>query len=822
MDLRFGLRLIARSPSLAAAVALTLGLGIGANTAVWSAVDSVLLSRLPYPDADRLVFVSRAYPGFPQGGGNFSYPAVVDIARENRSFDAFAAYQAYGALALTGGPEPLRVTVNYATPNYFELLGLRPRLGRTFRREEDWYEDADSVVLLSHAFWLRQFGGARDTLGRKILLNGLPYTVVGIAPPEFRDAPAEQEFGQPVDAWLPLGLAHRVLGQFGPGDRSGAILWGIGRRRTGVSIEEARADIAAIGERLARTYPETDRGFGLVARPLKDQLLGELYVPVRILAAGAAIILLIGCGNAANLLLARLLGRRRELAVRVAHGATRRRLLSQVVLESVLLAALGGMVGLVLAVGSVAAIRRWVAPGLPSIVGFRVDRWTLLVSLLLTVSAGVAVGFACALAGSRVRLRADLNTGVREAGSRGRRSAARALVAVEVGLALVLMAGAGLLAKSLHNLTSADLGFRPAGLLTMRIDLRGERYAGEGARARFGREIVEALEGGAGVESATLWGPSMLGRATWVIETLPEGAPRDDPKSVVMSFRHSVNPGGLANLGIPLRSGRDFAWSDDARAPAVAIVSGSTARAMWPGEDPVGKRFSSLRHGSGITVVGVARDARHRQRLDLLDAAMGIPPSGLGPQRDIYLPYLQRPNPALVLAVRTSDPGLALQSVRSAVSRRDGELPVYDAALVEERLARQDRGSRVLAILASAYAGVALTLAAIGLYGVLSHAVAQRTREIGIRRALGARPGIVVRQVVRDGLSMALVGCAAGLAAALLTTRVLGSLLFGVAATDPEVLVAISAVLLAVAAAACGAPARRATRVDPLVALRAE
>lgn len=289
-----------------------------------------------------------------------------------------------------------------------------------------------------------------------------------------------------------------------------------------------------------------------------------------------------------------------------------------------------------------------------------------------------------------------------------------------------------------------------------------------------------------------------------------------------MSWRHSVNPGALANLGIPILRGRDFTWSDDARAPRVAIVSESTARAMWPGTDPVGRRFSSIRHGNGFTVIGVARDARHRQRLDLLDAAMGIPPSGLGPQRDIYFPYLQRPNAALVVAVRTSDPAIAAQSLRTAVRRKNPALPVYDMALLDERLLRQDRGSRVLTSLAAAYAAVALALAAIGLYGVLTHSVEQRTREIGIRRALGAGRSSVLWRVLRDGLAMTLVGCAVGLAGALFATRVLVTLLFGVAPVDPAVLGSISLFLLVVAAAASWLPARRATRVDPSVALRGD
>ena len=819
-DLRFGARVLLRSPGFAAAVVVTLALGIGANTAVFSAVRSVLLRSLPYPDADRLMFVSRAYPGFPQGGGNFSYPAVSDIARMNRSFDVFAAYQAYGALAYSEGPEPARVTVNYVTPSYLRLLGLRPALGRTFLTEEDRYQDADPVLIVSRDFWQRQLDG-RDILGRKLVLNRRPFTVVGIAPAEFRDAPAEQELGEPIDAWIPLGLAHHLLGQFGPGDRAGAIFWGIGRRRAGVTAEQAQADVAGIGERLGRMYPKTDRGFGLVARPLRDQLVGSLYAPVRLLAAGAAFILLIGCANAANLQLARLLARQTEFAVRLAHGATKRRLVAQVMVESLLLAFTAGGLGLLLAFWSVAALRRWVEGGLPPVIHFSLDGPVLFASFLLTLAAGLLFGLLPAAFGSRVSLREGLARAGRRGGPSGRRSAARVLVAFEVGLAAVLLSGAGLLVKSLHELTSADLGFRTRNLLTLRLDLRSERYAQEEARARFGAELTRQLERLPGVESATLWGPSMLGRATWVLEAVREGA-AEDPSNIVMSWRHSVNPGALRNLGIRLTRGREFTEADDARAPFVAIVSESTARAQWPEQDPIGKRFRTMRLPGWFTVVGVAADARHRQRIDLTDAAMGIPPSGIGPQRDVYLPYAQRPNAALVVAVRTKgDPTPAAKALRSTVRRMDPALPVYDVAQLEDRLARQEEGSRVLAILAGAYAVVALFLSALGLYGVLAHSVERRTQEIGIRRALGAPPRQVLGLVMKEGLGLTVFGILAGLAGSLLLTRTIASLLFGVAATDPGVFAGISLLLLSVAAAACFLPARRATRVDPMITLRA-
>jgi len=821
-DARFGLRLLVRSPGFAAAVVTALGLGIGAATAIGSAVRAVALAPLPYPEADRLMFVSRAYPGFPQGGGNFSYPALADIAAWNRSFDVLAGYQAYGALALSGGPEPVRLNVNWVAPSYLELLGLRPELGRGFRASEDRYVDADPVVVLSHGVWQRRFGGSPKIVGSELVLNDRNFTVVGIAPPEFRDAPAEQELGEPIEAWAPLGLAHAVLGQFGPNDRAGAILWALGRRRPGVSAAQARADVAGLGDKMARVYPATDRGFGLVARPLKDQLVGELYAPLRLLGVGAVLLLLIACANAGNLLLARLLGRQRELAVRAAHGATGRRLAAQVIVENLVLAAAAGALGLGLAFLGLAALRRGVAGGLSPVVRLALDGRLAAGGGLMTLATGLLVGLLPAIFRSRAPLAEALRRDGRSAAPSVRQSTVRTLVAAEVALAVVLLAGAGLLWKSLRNLTTWDLGFRTERLLTLRLDLRSRRYAEPESRARFGRQVAEQLGRLPGAESVTLWGPSMLGRATWVIEALNEGAP-DDPSNLVMSARHSVNPGALGNLGIALRRGRDFTWNDDRRAPPVAIVSESTARAEWPGQDPIGKRFRALRLPGWVTVVGVAADARHRQRIDLTDAANGIPPGGLGPQRDVYFPYLQLPNPALVVAVRTNGESAGVATaLRAAIRRLDPTLPVYDVATLDERLARQERGSRVLALLAGAFAALALVLAALGLYAVLAQAVARRTPEIGVRRALGAPPASVLGLVVREGLVPAGAGAAAGLAAALFLTRGIASLLYGLAPADPGVFAAIGAVLLAAGAAAGVLPARRAMRVDPIVAIRGD
>jgi putative ABC transport system permease protein len=822
-DVRYAFRMLRKNSGFTLVVVLTLALGIGANTAIFSVARGIFFGSATYPDANRLMFVSRGYPGFPQGGGNFTYPAYRDMLQQNTSFDTLAAFQSFGALALTDYPQPVRVNINYITPSYFDLLGVRTTLGRTFHREEDRFGDADPLVVLSYGFWQRQFAGDPGVVGRSIHLNQQAFTVIGVTSDSFVDAPGEMDSGESVDAWIPLGLASKFTGYSSTTDRMASILWGVGHLKPGVSVEQAHAEFLEIAKRLEQQYPATDRGFNLVVRPLQEQLIGQFYSPVWLLIGASAFILLIGCANVANLLLARLAGRRRELAVRLALGGTRARLACQMLIESSALVSLAAGVGLLLATWGVSAVRQWGRLNLPHVLQFRVDGWMLIASVLVSAVTALIFGLGPALAGSRTDVRDSLSQSGRQGISLGRRRATRLLVVSEVGLAIVLLVGAGLLLKSLHRLTSVDLGFNTQNLLTLRIDLNSDRYTPPENRIAFAKRLVEDAGNLPGVKSATLTGPGVPGRATWVIEAVAEGRDPGDAKNIIMSNRHSVNPGALANLGIPLLRGREFTEQDSATSPRVAIVSESTAKAYWPGEDAIGKRFRRTSDAEWMTVVGIASDALLSQRFLLSDAAIGIPPSGLGPQRDVYLPYPQRPNRALVLAVRTAgDAGAVIKSLRSAVLAIDPTLPVYDITLLQDRLADQDQASRAVATLTGFYAAVALFLAALGLCGVLAHAVSRRTQEIGIRMALGALPRNVLVMVLGEGLWLTLAGILGGVACAALLTHLMTTLLFGVSATDPAVYAGISGLLLAVALAACFLPARRATKVDPMVALRYE
>ena len=823
-DCRYALRRLANSPFFAVFVVITLAVGIAANTVIFSAADAILFRALPYPDAERLIFVSRGYPGFPQGGGNFSYAAYHDMLAQNTTFDTLAAYQGYGALALTGRGEPVRVAVNYITPSYLSLLGARALHGRLLRPDEDRFGDGDAVVVLSHTFWQRQFGGDPSIVGATIHLNDRPFTVVGVTAPEFRDAPDEEEHHEETDAWMPLGLAHEMTGFSGTTDRAGAIVWALGLLKPGVTIARAKEDLAAINNRLAAAHPATDAGYTLVPRPLKDYLLGALFAPARILLLASFSLLLIGCANVANLLFARLLARRRELAVRSALGASTRRLVRQLVIEHAVLTVLAGGLGLALAAWGMSFFRAWAALHLPSVAVIQAGPWVFLASVAISLASGLFFGAAPTAFASRVNIQESLSQGGRQAQGLARRRGQKILVAVEVSLALVVLVAAGLLVKSFRRLASTPLGFDTGSLLTLRLELRSAPYFDPAARAQFGRALVEKLEPLAGVGSVALWGPSMLGRATWVYIAYPERSSPDDPDAKLMMGRHSVNPGALANLGIPILRGRDLTWQDTAETPAVAVVSESVAQKLWPGQDPLGKRMRST---SGfmpwVTVVGVARDARHAQRFDLNDASNGIAPGGLGPQYDAYFSFLQRPNPGVTVAVRvSSDPKSVAQELKAAVLSLDPAIPVFDLAMLDDRLADQVAPCRVVAVLGTVYGGVALFLAGFGLFAVLAHDVSQRFHEMGIRMALGAVPRSILALVLREGLALTAAGLLLGAASAAGVTRAMQNLLYGVSPLDSGVFAGVALLLAFVALLACWLPARRAMRLDPMAVLRRE
>ena len=461
--------------------------GIGANTVIFSIAQKVMLHSVDFPDQSRLAFVSRGYPGFPQGGGNFTYPAYRDMLQQNTSFDQLAAFQSFGALALTEGSEAVRVNINYITPSYFELLGTKTTLGRVFRRDEDRWADADPVIVLSHGFWQREFGSSSDIVGCTIHLNQQPFTVIGVAAESFRDLPGEMDTGEAVDAWLRLGLSFRLTGLSDPNNRNAAILWGVGHLKQGVSIQQAQADFEAINHRLTTEYAVSDAGFTLVVNQLKDRLVGQFYSPLWLLLGGSIFILLIGCVNVANLLLARLVARQRELAVRGALGATPGRLARQMLAENLVLLALSSTLGVGIAYFGLKGLQAWGQLHLPSVAQFTLDRSMIANSVLASLLTLLVFGFGPALAGSRTNLLEVLNQAGRQGMGLSRSRAPRLLIVVEIGLAFVLLVGAGLLVKSLRKMTTIDLGFNTKDLLTLRLDLNAERYSPKDSRTALPR-----------------------------------------------------------------------------------------------------------------------------------------------------------------------------------------------------------------------------------------------------------------------------------------------------------------------------------------------
>jgi predicted permease len=585
-----------------------------------------------------------------------------------------------------------------------------------------------------------------------------------------------------------------------------------------------REDLAAINQRQAAAFPQTDVGYTLVPRPLKEYLLGTLFSPTRVLLLASFCLLLIGCANVANLLFARLLTRRRELAVRSALGASAQRLARHLLIENAMLTVLAGGVGFALASWGMNVFRAWAPTHLPSVVHIQEGIWILLASVGVSLITGLFFGVTPVLFSSRVNIEETLRQGGRQGQGPARGRGQKLLVVAEVSLALVVLVAAGMMVESFRRLAATPLGFDTANLLTLRLELPLAHYPDEASRARFGRQLEEKLQGLPGVKSATLWGPSMLGRARNAYIAYPEGAPPADASARLMMDRHSVNPGALANLGIPLLRGRDLTSQDGADKPAVAVISEGVANRLWPGKDPIGKR---MRSASGytpwVTVVGVARDSRQAQRFDLNEVSSGIAPLGLGPQYDAYFSYLQRPNPRLAVALRvSSDVATVGRELKDAVLAIDPALPVFDLAMLDDRLASQLAPVRLVAVLSSAYAGVALFLAALGLFAVLAHDVSQRVHEMGVRMALGAQRRDVLRLVLREGLALTATGLLVGIALSSGVSHTLEDFLFGVSPSDPAIYATIAALLTVVAVLACWIPARRATRVDPMAILRGE
>jgi putative ABC transport system permease protein len=786
-DLRFGLRMLAKRPGFTLIAVVTLALGIGANTAMFSVVNAVLLRPLPFPEPERLMLVDG------KGVNNFAAPDFRDLATQSHSFAQVGAYTT-ATFNLSGGSEPERVNGARVSVSLLPALGVEPLLGRNLTPEED-RDGGERVVLLSHGLWQRQFGADAGVVGRAIRLDEQSYTVIGVLPPG-RSFPADKEL------FVPLALSATVLTNY-----EGYFLTLIARLKPGVTRPQADAELAMIikpGERGPRF--ESLRVLGL-----QEALVGDVRTMMLVLMGAVGFVVLIACANLANLLLTAAARRQKEIAVRLSLGANRGRLVRQFLTESLLLAALGGLAGLLLAYWGMTLVNALLPSTIPRIGVIGVDGRVLGFTGALTVTAGLLFGTLPALRASQTELTEALKAGSRTLGGGfGARRLRGSLVVSQVALTVVLLTGAGLLIKSFVRLQQTPLGFRPERLLTARIALPRSTYATPPQRLSVADKLLEEIRQQPGMQEAALTSslPFATGNPSYVI--LMNGQEEVRPGMPAANFR-SVSPDYFRVMGIPLLKGREFSEADHERAPMVTIINETMAKRLWPNADPIGQRIKETSNERAWReIVGIVGSVRHRAR-------------GEEPRPELFVPWSQGPAPALNVAVRTqAEPASFAAALGRAVTAIDANLPVFEVRTMEERLYDSVAQPRFRTALLGVFAALALVMAAVGLYAVMAFSVAQRTHELGIRIALGAQRREVIGLVLRQGGILVGIGIAIGLAGALALTRLLTTLLYEVRPTDPSTFLAIPTLLMIVAMLACWLPARQAAKVDPIVALRYE
>jgi len=795
-DLRYALRGLRRNPGFAAVAIATLALAIGANTAIFSVVDAALLRRLPFPRPDRLVMVWETNPAHGLDRNMVNPGNYVRWTERSRSFAHLAAIRPSYA-NLSGSGDPVRIRIASVSGEFFPTFAIRPAAGRLLG-PVDARSDRPETVVISAGLWTRRFGGNPSAVGTTVRINGIPVTIVGIAPERF-DLPAGTELWVPGD----VGSQREALG------RSLAV---VGRLRDGTTLAGARAEMAAIAAAIARERPDVDAGWGATVVPIREEIVGRFRTGLLVLMAAVGCLLLIGCANLANLLLARGSARRREFAVRTALGASRPQLVRLLLSETTVLGIAGGAAGVGAAALGVRALIALVPAEFPGFLGIRIDLPVLVFTAAVSLLVGAALGIVPALRIERGATAAGLHgTGAASATARSGLSAL--LVAAEVALSIVLLTGAALLLRSLAALWNVDPGFRTKDVVSFRIDLPRRRYT-EPAAARFFQLAEENLAALPGVESAGAMSWLPLGGSAAGTDYRRADTPAPRPENAVFADVRIVTPGFFRTAGVPVLRGRSFGPQDSASAPLRAVVSAALVRESFGGRDPVGSQlrvgWGSGRDGEVVEIVGVAGDARFVS----LDGP--VAPT-------IYLPQEQQPERFMTLLARgPASPASLAPAIRSVIRRLDPELPVAELRPMEEVLADSLKQPRFFSTLLGVFSALALVLAAIGVYGLLHYTISRRTREIGIRIALGGRPLDVFRLVMARGMAPVAAGALLGVAGAVAAGRVLKSLLFGVAAADPWSLGGALGLLVGAALLACALPARRAARIDPAVALRTE
>jgi predicted permease len=810
-DLRYGLRMLAKSPSFTAIAILTLALGIGANTALFSVVNGVLLNALPFPAPDGLValFTNRIH--FERA--SISYPNFLDWQRENHTFASMAAFRP-DDFNLTGAGEAEHVRGEMVSADFFSTLGIRPAIGRWFTSEEDRLGGAP-VVVISADLWKRKFGSAPDIVNGKMTLNGTEYTIVGVLPTTF--TLRMQNFPENNEVYVPIGQWTDVIFR----DRSAGLgTKAIGRLKAGVTVEQARADMVSIANRLADAYPVEDKDSGVTVMSLKESMVREIRPFLLVLMGAVGFVLLIACVNVANLSLARSMSRSREFAIRSALGAGTYRVLSQLLTESVLLAGAGGALGLLLAIWGRAGALRLVSDSLPRVQEVRLDGRVLAFTIVISLVSGILFGLAPALKILRPDLQMTLKEGARGT-SGGRHRAQGVFVAIELSMAVVLLIGAGLMLRTLSRLWNVSPGFNPNHVLTFDIGLPPSADKATPAAIRASLlEVHDRLASIPGVQSVSLLRGSLpMGSDSedpfWI-----EGRPKplsDNDK--YWSIWSEVEPDYLKVMSIPLVRGRFFTSQDTESAPRVAVVDEEFANKFFPGEDPIGKFFVDDYVGP-TRIVGVVGHVKQWG----LDEKFAMRSEFYLPFQQIADKYISRVNRSTTVVLRvTGEPLGFVDIIRREIEQINSELVMFDPKTMDDIVYNQSvLAQRFSMILLGVFAGIALLLASVGIYGVVSFVVGERTREIGIRIALGAQQTHVLRWVLSEGAPMALIGIGSGLAASLLLTRLMAGLLYGVSAMDPLTFAVVAILLMVVTMVACYIPASRAMHVDPITALRHE
>ena len=804
-DLRYSLRLFKRSPGFTIVAGIALALGIGANTAIFSVVNGVLLQPLPYPEPSRLMMVYETTHEF--NHNSLAYPNFLDWRRGQHSFTGMAAYRG-DDFNFTGSGQPEHLVGEYVSASFLPVLGIHPLLGRDFLPEED-QENGRAVTILTDGFWRRRLAGDPHVLGRTMTLNARNYTVIGVLGPGFR-------FRDQMDMLIPLGQWN-ILELRDRSTHPG--LHAVARLKPGVTRAAAQAEMNSIALQLARSYPKSNQGHGVAILPLKDDIVGYIRPTLLLLLGAVGFVLIIACANVANLLLARSTARRREFAIRTALGAGRGRVIRQLLTESVLLSVAAGLLGLLLAFWGTRLVLAAVPGTLPRTGDVGLDPYVLVFTLAISILTGVLFGLAPAFHSSNVNPHESLKEGARGAGG-GRHRAEGLFVALEVGLAVILLVGAGLMIQSIWRLWKVNPGFDIHHLLTTQVALSPQvMHSPTGIRSAY-RQILERLSAAPGVSAAAVSNllpltdndneiPFWLGRGAQ--------PPQDQMASALL---YITTPDYLRVMGIPLRQGRFINEQDTTASPTVVVIDDVMAQHAFPGQDPIGKQINLMIIGP-VEIVGVVGHVKH----------WGLDSDDTAKIRDeLYFPFMQVPDKFMTeivtgadLAVRTRpEPLSLLPIVRADVAGPTEDQPVYGVRTMEQIISAGLAERRFTLLLLIIFASTALALAAIGIYGVMSYAVTRRTHELGVRMALGATGGDVLRLVVREGMTLAIVGMAAGLVAALGLTRLMSSLLYGVRPADPLTMLSVSLALGGVALLASLVPARRATKVDPMAALRCE